>query len=216
MNVLDPSALATAAAAFCVAAASPGPATLATASVAMAHGRRAAFAFGAGLSLGLALWGLVAALGLGAFLLQSATAMTVLRLLGGAYLLYLAWKSAQAAFSAAPAVSLDAGPARATEARVWVRRGFLLNATNPKAVLAWAAVLALGTSSEAGVAQLWAAFAVCATLGAAIYVCYAVAFSVARMRAGYVRARRGVEAASAIFFGAAGARLIAGRAGEAP
>lgn len=212
--MLDPTALATAAVAFFVAAAAPGPATVATAATAMAQGRAAALAFGAGLSLGLAMWGLAAALGLGALLIHSSVAMTVLRLLGGAYLLYLAFRAARSALSSAPITP----PAEARLARPWMlaRRGFLLNASNPKAVLAWVAVLALGLPAGTGAAQLWAAFAVCAVLGALVYAGYALAFSLAPLRAGYARARRGVEAATALVFGAAGARLIAGRTADAP
>lgn len=216
LGLLDVSALATVAVAFFVAAASPGPATLATAATAMAYGRRAALSFAAGLSVGLALWGLAAALGLGAALSHSVWAATALRILGGGYLLYLAWRSARSALRDASALSASRSEAASPSFATMAGRGFLLNATNPKAVLAWMAVLALGMPQDAGAPQLWGSFALCAALGVVIYAGYAIAFSTPPLRAGYVRARRGIDAAAAAVFGIAGARLLAGRAAEAP
>ena len=89
--------LATIAAAFFVAAASPGPATIALASQSMGAGRRAGLAFGSGLAVGLAFWGVVAAAGMGAILQASTGALTAMKLLGGAYLLWLAYGSARSA-----------------------------------------------------------------------------------------------------------------------
>lgn len=204
-------ALAAPLAAFFVAAASPGPATLAVAATAMARGTRAALVFGLGLSLGLAFWGVVAAAGLGALLVQSAMALFVLRLLGGAYLIYLAWQSARSAL--APRIPPNAASAGG-EGRLF-RRGLFLNLGNPKAVLAWMAVLALGVGPASGTAALSATTLVCALTGAAIYAAYALAFARPAIRAAYRAGRRAIDAAVAACFGYAGARLIATRS-EAP
>jgi threonine/homoserine/homoserine lactone efflux protein len=194
-------------AAFFVAAASPGPATLAVSTVAMARGARAALWSGLGLSLGLAFWGLVAAAGLGAVLTQSATALFVLRLAGGAYLLYLAWQSARSALAS----HAGEAPTPAGSGARLFRRGLLLNLTNPKAVLAWMAVLALGMEAGTGTAALFVTTAACALLGGAIYAVYALAFARPAVRAVYRRARRGIEAVVAGFFGYAGFRLVTAR-----
>ncbi|MFN3868099.1 MAG: LysE family translocator [Hyphomicrobiaceae bacterium] len=132
--------------AFFVAAASPGPATLAVSTTAMAAGARPAAALGLGLAVGLAFWGVVAAAGLGAVLVQSSVALTVLRWFGGAYLLWLAWQSARSALL----------PTRLPDEAVPVAdgrmmfRGLILNLSNPKAVLAWISVLAIGLGSTEG------------------------------------------------------------------
>lgn len=191
--------------AFIVAAGSPGPATLATAATAMARGRRDALVLGIGLALGLTLWGVVAAAGLGALMLASVTAMTILRIAGGAYLLYLAWLSARSAVSGGAAIAYAPG------GRGLFRRGLILNAMNPKAVLAWTAVIALGLPSGAGAVHLWTIVAACSGLGVVVYAVYAVAFSLAPMRSGYARAQRGIEAILALAFGAAGLRLMTSR-----
>lgn len=190
---------------FLIAAGSPGPATLAVAGTAMAWGRRSSLVLGGGLAVGLALWGVVAAAGFGTLMLHWAPALLVLRIAGGGFLIWLAWKSAQSALAASPAAD-QLLPAALPVAMF--RRGLLLNAMNPKAVLAWTAVIAVGLPSGASAAQLWSIVVVCAGMGVAVYGLYAIGFSIPSVTAGYRRARRGLEAAFAVFFGYAGLRLM--------
>ncbi|MBK0400060.1 LysE family transporter [Limibaculum sp. M0105] len=194
--------------AFFVAAASPGPATLSVAATSMARGRPAGLAMAAGLSLGLAAWGVVAATGLGALMLAWAPALGIVRIAGGCFLLWLAWRSAQSALRPAAAGGTASG---AKGARGMFRQGLLLNLLNPKALLAWGAVIALGMPAGAGAAEFAAIVGVCSALGCAIYAGYAVLFSLAAVRAGYARARRWIDGVCAALFAAAGGALIAGR-----
>ncbi|WP_430448553.1 LysE family translocator [Rhodophyticola sp.] len=190
--------------AFFVAAASPGPATLAVSTTAMAGGARAAAFLGLGLAAGLAFWGLVAAAGLGALLVQSSAALTVLRWFGGAYLLWLAWQSARSAITPL-AGGADIAP---VAERKLVLRGLMLNLSNPKAVLAWISILALGVGSTDDSSGLALITALCAILGLVIYLAYAVLFSQATIRSGYRRGRRAIDAMAATFFGYAGLKLV--------
>lgn len=193
--------------AFFVAAASPGPATLAVSTTAMAAGARAAALLGVGLAVGLAFWGLVAAAGLGALLVQSSVALTVLRWFGGAYLLWLAFQSARSAMTLAVEPE-DAYPA--SDGRLAIR-GLVLNLSNPKAVLAWISVLALGVESADGGSGLAVTTALCASLGLVIYLVYAVLFSQSTIRSGYRRARRAIEGLASAFFGYSGLKLFLAR-----
>lgn len=193
--------------AFFVAAASPGPATLAVSTTAMANGARAAAVLGLCLAVGLAFWGVVAAAGLGALLVQSSVALTVLRWFGGAYLLWLAWQSARNALSADPS---SADVPSATNSRILIR-GLILNLSNPKAVLAWISVLALGVGSSGDGAGLALTTALYAALGLLIYLAYAVLFSQAPIRSGYRKARRGIDGLAAAFFGYSGRKLLFAR-----
>lgn len=201
LDFLIPPALA-----FLVAAGSPGPATLAVATTAMAAGPRAALAIGTGLALSLGLWGMVAALGLGAAMLAWAPALTVLRIAGGAFLLWLAWKAARSALS--PAAPVD--PDTLASNRYFLS-GFALNLTNPKALLAWGAVIAIGLPDGAGPGAVATITVVCAGLGWLIYVVYALIFSRPGMMAAYARTRRWVDRATAALFAAAGLRLLTWR-----
>ncbi len=190
--------------AFFVAAASPGPATLAVSTTAMARGARAAVLMGVGLAIGLAFWGLIAAAGLGALLVQSSVALTFLRWFGGAYLLWLAWQSARNAVIPEPETMEVPTIA---DSRILIR-GLVLNLSNPKAVLAWISVLALGVGSSEDPSRLAITTALCALLGLVIYLAYAVLFSQASVRSGYRKARRGIDGLAAAFFGYSGFKLV--------
>ena len=189
------------AAAFFVVAASPGPATVSLAAVSMTSGREAGLRFGMGLSVGLAFWGLVAATGLGALLQASALALTALKLAGGAYLLWLALTSARSAAARRSAAAGSTGGSG-------FARGLLLNLSNPKAVLAWMATLALGVDAGSGASQVAASTVLCIALGFGVYACYALLFSTPTAMETYERARRWIDGSVAALFAIAGFGVI--------
>ncbi len=188
--------------AFFVVTISPGPANIAVATVSMQHGRQKGTHFGLGLALGLALWGVVAATGLGVVLQTSAVALTVLKVLGAAYLLWLAYQSAKSATKKEPAAkdAVDTGK--------WFYRGLLLNLSNPKAVVAWMAALSMGLGAENNVTQLLALTACCMILGVANYLGHAFAFSVSGVMAVYRAFRRWIDGVVAGLFTLAGFGLL--------
>lgn len=188
-------------AAFTIVTVSPGPANLAVCVAAMAHGAGPALRMAAGLALGLALWGVVAASGMGAILAASEAALTLLRLIGGAYLLWLAWRSAQAALTP----SSDAAPQKSAAG---FRTGLMLNLTNPKAAFAWMAALALGLTDGGSAGGLIVAVALCALIGLANYLGWALVMSRGTLRRFYQRARRSIDGVAAALFGIAGAELL--------
>ena len=110
-----------------------------------------ALLFGAGLTAGLSFWGLVAATGLGTLLERSAHGLAALKILGGLYLLWLAFQSGRTALRGGH----DVGPARREGA--WFRRGVVLNLSNPKAVVAWMAALSMGMSADYDIATRFGA-----------------------------------------------------------
>lgn len=200
--MFDLASLTTIVAAFFIAAASPGPATIAVISVSMGAGRKAGLVFGCGLGVGLAFWGLVAAAGLGAVLQASSHALMALKLLGGVYLLWLAYHSAKSA-SRQPEVIKDTGQERRR-----FMRGLLLNLSNPKAVFAWMAVLSLGLGDESATRHVIVATAICMALGFLIYTGYALLFSTRGAMVAYGKARRWIDGAVAGLFAVAGLGLI--------
>lgn len=190
---------------FLVVAASPGPANISLAATAMAHGRRAGFAMAAGLSVGLAVWGLVALLGLHAVLASTPALMTALKAFGAAYLLWLAWQSGRVAFR--PDV---AGPGQAAPggAGRFAWRGLSLNLLNPKAVLAWTATLSVAVPATGEPVALGPIVAMCAVIGLANYAVHAVVFSFGGVMETYRRLRRWIEAATALVLGSSGIALM--------
>lgn len=200
--MIDAGNLAAIAAAFVVVASSPGPANLATASVALTHGQRTALIFAAGLSTGLAFWGVLAAFGLGAVLQTSLTALMLLKIAGGLYLLWLAWQTGRAAMRTDVLRAPDIPPGR------WFLRGVLLNLSNPKAVFAWMAALSVGMGPEQGNGAVVVATLMCGGIGVLNATGWALLFSRPRMMAGYRRVRRWIDGIVAGLFALAGLGLI--------
>jgi homoserine/homoserine lactone efflux protein len=130
--------------ASCVIAVSPGSGAVLSMSHGLSYGVRRTTATIVGLQLGLAVILLVAGLGVGAVLTASATAFTVIKVVGACYLLWLGWRQWRAPVAAAAAAEGDAeASVREPDltAPQRVLRGFLTNVTNPKGIVFMAAVL---------------------------------------------------------------------------
>ncbi|MEM7058026.1 MAG: LysE family translocator [Pseudomonadota bacterium] len=188
--------------AFFAVAVSPGPANIANAVIAMDRGRAASFRFSLGLTTGIAVWGIVAATGLGAILQTSVYLLSVLKVLGGIYLLYLAWQSARAARDPA-----ETRPASVDRDRLFVQ-GIALNLSNPKTVIAWMAALSVGLSETASPAALAIGVAICTSVALLVNMLYMLLFSLSGVMAGYRRIRRWINYFVAGLFSIAGLGLI--------
>lgn len=130
--------------ASCVIAVSPGSGAVLSMSHGLSYGVRRTTATIVGLQLGLAVVLLVAGLGVGAVLTASATAFTVIKVVGACYLLWLGWRQWRAPVAAA--AQADGGASASVRepdltAAQRVLRGFLTNVTNPKGIVFMAAVL---------------------------------------------------------------------------
>jgi threonine/homoserine/homoserine lactone efflux protein len=99
--------------------------------------RRATFA-GVGICLGCLTWGIAVAAGLGALFAISHFAYNVLRILGGAYLIYLGCKVFFQPSAFAIQTALSPGAIKTGRASLvgnawhWLPRGFFTNILNPK------------------------------------------------------------------------------------
>ena len=113
--------------------ATPGPDNLMVLSVGASKGRRLGMAFGLGCAAGCLSHTLLAVLGVSAVLAASPVAFTALRVVGGAYLIWLGIGALRSRGGAGlPVVVADAGGDSA--ARQFFK-GVLANAINPKVVL---------------------------------------------------------------------------------
>ncbi|KRC55037.1 MULTISPECIES: LysE family translocator [unclassified Nocardioides] len=120
----------------------PGPSLLFTIGRALTVGRRDALLSVVGNALGLVGQVVLVAVGLGAVVAASATAFTVLKLLGAGYVVYLgiqAIRHRADARTAMEAAGLTGGAAET--GWVSVRTGFLVGATNPKTIVFFVAFL---------------------------------------------------------------------------
>lgn len=127
----------------------PGPSVLFIVSRAISRGRRAALETVLGNALGEFCQVLLVALGLGQLLERSALAFTVVKLVGAAYLCFLAlatWRSGRLPLLARPAAEARGG-------RRILLDGFLVGASNPKSMVFIAAVLPSFADPQLG--HLW-------------------------------------------------------------
>ncbi|MDR2710358.1 MAG: LysE family translocator [Burkholderiales bacterium] len=129
---------------------SPGPDNLMVISLGMARGRRAGVAFGLGCALGCLSHTLLAALGVSAAIAASPHAFMALRIIGGAYLIWLGvgalkstWRrpvTPAAVSSEASSISLTPAFQQAATLTLFTR-GLFANAVNPKVILFFLAFL---------------------------------------------------------------------------
>lgn len=197
--------------AYIVGAASPGPSNMRIMGVAMHQGRQPALLLAAGVISGSIFWGSMAATGVSAVLAQYAQALGVLKMIGGAYLLFLAIKAGRSALTSDERLEKELAAAPNVSGFSLYQRGLLMHLTNPKALLGWIATMTLGLGPEASPNTVAIILAGCAVLSVTIFCGYAIVFSTAPMIRGYRRARRWIEGTLALVFGAAGIRLLFSR-----
>ena len=114
----------------------PGPSLLFTIGRALTVGRRDALLSVVGNALGLVAQVVLVAVGLGAVVAASATAFTLLKLAGAAYVVYLGVRAIlhrADARAALEAVGIGATP-ESTSGLASVRTGLVVGATNPKTI----------------------------------------------------------------------------------
>ncbi|MBO6507865.1 MAG: LysE family transporter [Roseibium sp.] len=193
--------------AFLLGIASPGPNVLAVIGTSMSAGRPSGIALALGVATGSLSWALLTVLGLSALLATYSAALAMIKIVGGCYLIWLAFKSFRSAASSKDlAVKTLAGNTRSHAGYFW--RGYLIQMTNPKAALTWIAIVSLGLQDGA---PLWVGFVI--VLGTFIlsilaHTLYALAFSTPAMVRLYGHARRKIQVLLGGFFAFAGARLL--------
>ncbi|SDD52184.1 Threonine/homoserine/homoserine lactone efflux protein [Cupriavidus sp. YR651] len=195
--------------AYFIGAASPGPSNLAIMSIATTSGRRAALVFAGGVLSGSVFWASLATLGLSAALVAWSGFLSVAKVLGGLYLLWLAFKSGRAALK--PAFGNHAPSAAELSNRRLYLRGALLQFTNPKTILVWISVVALASPAGGGSAHMLTVVAGCLSIAFCVFGGYALLFSTAVARRLYLSLRRWLDGCLAVAFGVAGYRLLTSR-----
>ncbi|WP_153771409.1 LysE family translocator [Labrenzia sp. CE80] len=191
-----------------LALATPGPATLAIAGTSMASGRKYGLALACGILCGSLTWSIAAALGLATLMLTHAWVLEIVRYIGAAYLMFLALKSARAAFSAA---EKQVNPIQVRSCSSAFRRGYALNLTNPKTILFFGSLYSVGVPSNSSFAELLPVIVMLGLMNAAAFLAYGWLFAVPTLRSGYARLHRWFNGLFAIVFGGIGLRLLTAR-----
>ncbi|MEM7641275.1 MAG: LysE family translocator [Pseudomonadota bacterium] len=196
--------------AFLLAIASPGPNILAVIGTSMSVSRASGMSLAMGVATGSFTWALLTVFGLSAILATYASALLFIKIFGGLYLLWLAYKSFKSAASSHDIEAKELAGGRRTPFG-YFQRGYIIQMTNPKAALAWIAIISLGLQEGA---PLWVgAVIVLGTFAFSIiiHLLYAVAFSTPVMVRVYSKARRVIQGVLGTFFAIAGLRLLTSR-----
>lgn len=152
----------------------PGPTILLVLSYSIAHGRRATLPLVAGVALGDSVALTLSLIGLGTLLAASAFWFTVIKWLGGLYLVYLGIRLLRDARKAMPDDRTDTSVA---SPRKLFGNAFIVTALNPKSIVFFIALLPQFISpAHALLPQLWllgVTFVALAAIGATAYALFA-------------------------------------------
>jgi threonine/homoserine/homoserine lactone efflux protein len=180
-------------------AASPGPANLFALATGLERGARAGLMGVVGMNAASLVWFVCAAIGLGALMNAFPAAFKVLAIIGGLYLAWLGFKALKSAFDSRT-TGISLGGAKAAN-RPFVD-GFIVQITNPKALLFFTAVLPPFLDLErAIVPQL-------VMLGAATIAFDVIQMSLYALAGAMLAAKFGQARFARIFSGCIGAILL--------
>ncbi len=191
-------------AALLVAIASPGPSLLFLIRTTLAEGRAAGLAAAVGLGLMAALWTAAALLGLDALFTLFPWAYGAVKLLGAAYLIWIAIQTWRRAAD-------PVGAAHATQHGRAFRQGLLVNLANPKSVLFAGAVIVVIFPEGLTAADKSLIFLNHLAVELIVQPIIAVVFSTGVIRARYLSAKPILDRVAAGVLGALGLRLLTER-----
>ena len=172
-----------------------GPNILAIIGTSMERGRQDGIRLALGVGIGSGIWATLTVAGLTTLITAYAGLITMLKIFGAVYLMWLAYK----AFRSAATADEDIKP-KAAKGKNLFLQGIAIQMTNPKAALHWVAIVALGLGANAppwvGLALIVSA----TTISICGHLAYAVTFSTQPVVLFYQKFRRWVESGLGMFF----------------
>lgn len=185
---------------------SPGPNFLIVTQMSIRDSRHAGLLSALGVALAAALWSSAALFGV-SILFETVTWLYgTLKLLGGAYLVYLgiqSWRNAKE-----PLVSSVEEPAQASSKWRSFRAGFVTNLTNPKSAVFFGSIFAALLSPSLPIWMQGAAVGIVVFDALCWYMLLAVVFSTQKAQSVYAQAKRHIDRAVGGFLALLGLRLM--------
>jgi threonine/homoserine/homoserine lactone efflux protein len=188
--------------------ASPGPNVLNTVTTAMGSGRAAGMASAAAVGIGIGVWCLGMSLGMATLFRTVPHAEAALTLMAAGLLVWFASRYLRAAFSA-PHREAALKARGGLSLRGSFLRSLSINATNPKALTTWIAILGIVPTAQAAPGDIALLTAGACALSLAIHSGYAVAFSTPAAAQAYLRAAPVINGVVGTFFLAFAVKLVA-------
>lgn len=197
-------------AALTVGVVSPGPSFVMIARTSVALSRVDGVAAALGMGLGGLLFAAAALIGLHVVLTALPWLYALLKVGGGAWLLYLGWKIWRGAAQplALPDGSPPADGARAHTPRKSFVMGFVTQVTNPKTTLVYASVFAALLPQQFGAGMAIALLVLVFVIESGWYALVALALSSSAPRAAYLRGKRWIDRVTGGVLAALGLRLM--------
>jgi threonine efflux protein len=133
--------------------------------------------------------------------------LIALKIVGGLYLLWLAYRAGRATFT-------TLGPSSPYVDRFGVSyrqlylQGVAMHLTNPKAIFSWAATISVGLPNSPSVHDVLIGLSGCFCLGILTFAGYAFVFSTVFAQRAFAIAGRWLEGTMVVVYGYAGVRLL--------
>lgn len=198
-------------AALAMGAISPGPSFVLVARTAAAAGRREALATALGLGCGAFTFAVMALFGLHAVFVAVPWAYAALKLCGGAYLIYLAYRIWRSARQPLPSLALADPSADARRQRPYLRaylRGLATQLSNPKTAIVFASVFAALMPEHPAMAFYLIVPVAAFAIDAGWYTIVSCVLSSAAPRAVYLRYKAWIDRLAGSIMGLLGLKLI--------
>ena len=181
----------------------PGPDFVAVVRSSMTYGTRAGLLTTLGVSMGLCLYATLSLVGLSAILVQYQWLAWAVRVLGGAYLIFLGIKLLR---TKPRQIELDQS-ARPSRNRA-ILFGFLVTLTNPKAIVLFASVFATAVTASTPAWLMGVMIGLVTTSSLVWYSCVSVFMSSTPVMRRFQRARHWIERAAGVCFIGLGGKVL--------
>jgi threonine/homoserine/homoserine lactone efflux protein len=188
---------------------SPGPNVLNTITTAMGSGRTAGFASAAAVGVGIGIWCLSMSLGMAALFAVVPYAEETLTVMAAGLLLWFATRYLRAGFRGVAGQEVSLNGVAGLGFRESFLRSLAVNATNPKALTTWIAILGIFPTAAARPADIALLTAGACVLSLSIHAVYAAVFSTRRAAGLYLRAAPVINLAVGAFFTSFAVKLAA-------
>ena len=192
--------------ALAIGAMSPGPSFVLVSRIAVTASRPNGLAAALGMGVGGATFGVLALAGLSALLQQVEWLHLSLKILGGAYLIYLAIRIWRSATTPLVVGELGAGQKRPAARSFWI--GLATQLSNPKTAIYYASIFAALLPAKPAEWLLFALPPTIFLIETSWYAVVALAFSSSGPRTAYLRFKAWVDRIAGAVLGALGARLL--------
>ena len=182
----------------------PGPDFVAVVRASMTHGTRAGLLTTLGVSMGLCLYATLSLLGLSAILVKYQWLTWAVRILGGAYLVFLGIRLLRAKPG-----KIELGHANPPSRHRAILFGFLVTLTNPKAIVLFASVFATAVTASTPLWLMGVMIALVTASSLVWYFCVSLFMSSGPVMRRFQGARHWIERAAGVCFIGLGGKVLA-------